>query len=76
MLSVIKHVVFLLCHVLLNVIMLSVPIEGSSRRASIEVGTNAYDYSCLRSVLRPIYMWVWFRIRLAHFPKYKNNYIL
>jgi hypothetical protein len=55
MLSVIKHVVFLLCHVLLNVIMLSVPIEGSSRRASIEVGTNTYDYSCLRSVLRAIY---------------------
>ena len=26
--------------------------------------------------LRPIYTWVRFRIRLAHFPKYKNNYIL
>jgi hypothetical protein len=23
----------------------------------------------------PIYTWVQFRIRLAHFPKYKNNYI-
>ncbi len=28
------------------------------------------------SPLRPIYTWVRFRIRLAHFPKYKNNYIL
>jgi hypothetical protein len=24
----------------------------------------------------PIYTWVRFRIRLAHYPKYKNNYIL
>ena len=28
------------------------------------------------NALRPIYTWVRFRIRLAHFPKYKNNYIL
>ena len=27
-------------------------------------------------MLRPIYTWVRFRIRLAHFPKYKNNYNL
>ncbi len=26
--------------------------------------------------IRSIYTWVRFRIRLAHFPKYKNNYIL
>jgi len=26
--------------------------------------------------LLPIYTWVWFRIRLAHFPQYKNNYNL
>ena len=29
-----------------------------------------------KKALRPIYTWVQFRIRLAHFPKYKNNYIL
>jgi hypothetical protein len=29
-----------------------------------------------KKTLRPIYTWVRFRIRLAHFPKYKNNYIL
>jgi len=27
-------------------------------------------------MLSPIYTWVRFRIRLAHFPKYKNNYNL
>jgi hypothetical protein len=30
----------------------------------------------IHNTLRPIYTWVRFRIRLAHFPKYKNNYIL
>ncbi len=34
-------------------------------------GTDLFSWH-----LRPIYTWVWFRIRLAHFPKYKNNYIL
>ncbi len=29
-----------------------------------------------KKALRPIYTWVRFRIRLAHYPKYKNNYIL
>jgi len=29
-----------------------------------------------KKALRPIYTWVRFCIRLAHFPKYKNNYIL
>ena len=29
-----------------------------------------------KKALRPIYTWVRFRIKLAHFPNYKNNYIL
>jgi hypothetical protein len=33
-------------------------------------------FASVNAPLRSIYTWVRFRIRLAHFPKYKNNYIL
>jgi hypothetical protein len=38
------------------------------------VNLDVYWTNCKH--LRSIYTWVRFRIRLAHFPKYKNNYIL
>jgi hypothetical protein len=37
---------------------------------------NTVSYQLNGYVLRSIYMWVWFCIRLAHFPKYKNKNIL
>jgi hypothetical protein len=40
------------------------------------VSRQAFYKIQLLYALRPIYTWVRFRIRLAHFPKYKNNYIL
>jgi hypothetical protein len=45
----------------------------------MEMLRNSVSFSTLPKlygILRPIYTWVWFRIRLTHFSKYKNNYIL
>ncbi len=49
-------------------------IKNVNTQANVKIGL--WDIFLKSWILRPIYMWVRFRIRLAHLPKYKNNYIL
>jgi hypothetical protein len=59
-------------------------VDSCSKVMPLFFLTQALSMCIIRSLwwlivfktLRPIYTWVQFRIRLAHFPKYKNNYIL